>query len=110
MEITFKVKFNYTNFDSKLFQELNDIELEKIELKKFGHTEPTKIVYDKSNMKPFYDLWDKYLNVIIKGSNGFWLSASTSSTGVITCSGGIKSNSKTLNKVTDDLKKIFDIF
>lgn len=92
MELTFSLELDFHKFNKNLLSVFFEDRFELLKFTSYGHTEPLKLKIEKSQKEKFYELWDKYLSVIVKGKSSFWLSISTSSSGIISCGGGIKLN------------------
>lgn len=100
MTLIFNIDLNFHKFDSELLKVFSSGTFGSITFSKYGYTEPlkNKVVGSQDSL---LELWNKYLSIIVKGSDSFWFSASAESSGIISCGGGISTKNITEKKIKD---------
>lgn len=99
MKIKFKLILRTENFDSSMLVELIEKDNSSIEITKYDYKEPLKHKVDKDKIGIIVDLFDKYLDIIFKGKNKFWMSISTTAKGIMMIGGGLEMKNAKIDEV-----------
>ena len=106
MRITIDVKIDFHKFKYESLEKLVNLKLEKIVFEKYGsHERDMKKIADtgKDDLRAH---WDRYMALLMKGKNKFFLSLSTSRSGQISGGGGADFSVKALNSMHNDIETI----
>lgn len=90
MQIKYKIKLNYHNFEPNVFLDINSLNHDSIKIDKFGPSEPLRNSYSENNKLKIIEIWNDYSTILFKNKSKFSFQAQASRNGIISITGRLE--------------------